>query len=190
MGIPCFAAGTLIETAQGAAPIETLVEGDLVKTRDHGLQPIRWIGWRTVDASGDLAPICIKAGTLGNDRDLLVSPQHRILVTGWKASLLFGEEEVLAPAKALVNDKTILWLRLPAITYCHMLFDNHEVILSEGMWTESLHAGQVAIDALGDESRREILSIFPELEKPVFNETRLARTALRVKEAQILAGYL
>lgn len=94
MDIPCFAAVTMIETGRGAVAIEKLTEGDLVQTRDHGLQPIRWIGWRTVDARHDLAPIRIKAGTFGNDRDLLVSPQHRILVSDWMAELLFGEDEV------------------------------------------------------------------------------------------------
>jgi hypothetical protein len=190
MGIPCFAAGTRIMTDQGAVPIETLVEGDLVLTRDDGLQPIRWIGKRTVDASGDLAPIRIAAGTFGNARDLRVSPQHRILVAGWQAELLFGEEEVLAPAKSLVNDTSICRQPLPAITYCHMLFERHQIVLSEGMWTESLHTGKEAMDSMTAQSQQEILRIFPELALADLPHSPLARPTLSTREGRVLAKYL
>ena len=188
--VPCFAAGTMIATDTGDRPIETLAEGDLVMTRDHGLQPIRWIGSRAVVATGDLAPIEIAAGTFGNRQALRVSPQHRILIEGWQAELLFGEEEVLVPAKALVNDRTIRRLAIPTVTYCHMLFDQHEVVLSQGMWTESLHTGKEALDSLGEHSRQEILRIFPELGLTQDPLGALARTTIPVREAMALAAYL
>jgi hypothetical protein len=54
--IPCFVAGTLIRTEHGETPVEDIKAGDLVFTHDDGLQPIRWVGRRTVSAEGALAP--------------------------------------------------------------------------------------------------------------------------------------
>ena len=51
-----------------------------------------------VAGAGAGAPVLIPAGALGNTRDLLVSQQHRMLVTGWRAELMFGEPEVLVAA--------------------------------------------------------------------------------------------
>ncbi len=90
--IICFAGGSRILTARGERAIDTLQRGDLVVTRDNGLQPIRWIGKRTVPGKGRFAPIAIAPGVLdGLQKELLVSPQHRVLFTGYKAELLFGE---------------------------------------------------------------------------------------------------
>ena len=93
--IICFTEGTRISTPHGQRNIETLGIGDEVLTLDNGVQRIRWIGRRTVPAVGKLAPVRIKAGAFENARDLLVSPQHRMLLDGWRAQLLFGEEQVL-----------------------------------------------------------------------------------------------
>ncbi len=106
--IACFTRDTLIETEHGHCRIQDLVVGDRVRTLDHGLQPVRWIGSQSVPGTAAFAPIRIKKGALGNTRDLLVSPQHRMLISGWRAEMLFGQEQVLAPAKALVNDITIM----------------------------------------------------------------------------------
>lgn len=101
--IPCFVAGARIAVPGGEPPVETLCPGDLVLTRDHGPQPIRWAGARRVAALGPLAPVRIAAGTLGAHRTLLVSPQHRILLRGAALELMFGLPEALAAAKDLVD---------------------------------------------------------------------------------------
>ncbi len=171
IGIPCFAAGTLIETATGPRAIETLAEGDLVVTRDNGLQPIRWIGRRhldaaTLDASPNLRPIRIRAGALGAGRpatDLLVSPQHRILVRSAIAQRMFGAPEVLVAAKQLCQLDGIDIADAAEVTYLHMLFDRHEVVLSNGAETESLYTGPEALKSLGKAAADEIFAIFPEL---------------------------
>ena len=94
--IVCFTSGTLITTQSGEVAIEKLSAGDMVLTMDHGYQPIRWIGSSKRIAMGDLAPILIRKDTLGNTRDLRVSPQHRMLIQGSNAELLFGEAQVLS----------------------------------------------------------------------------------------------
>ena len=66
---------------------EKLAAGDMVVTMDHGPQPIRWIG-SSKRPDRQLAPILIRKGALGNTRDLRVSPQHRMLLSGWQAEVL------------------------------------------------------------------------------------------------------
>lgn len=184
--VVCFVRGARILTDRGEVGIEDLAPGDLVETMDHGLQPIRWIGSTTVPATGDVAPVRISKGTLGATRDLWVSPQHRILLTGWKAEMYFGEPEVLAAAKSLVNDTTIRVCAGGTVQYFHMLFDNHEIVFSNGVPSESLHPGHVALNAIGSAARDEVISLFPELAAPESIHGKLARPALRGFEGSLL----
>lgn len=170
--IMCFAAGTLIRTAQGPRAVETLQPGDMVWTRDHGCQPLRWIGQRRLEA-GDLAaapmlrPIRIAPGALGPGRPartLRVSRQHRILIRAAAARGMFGTEEVLAPACQLTGLPGIaVDTRDCGVTYVHLMFDAHEVLMSEGAETESLFPGPQAIRAMGAAAMAEIEAIFPGL---------------------------
>ena len=187
----CFTSGTRIATVSGDRLIEDLVAGDLVLTMDRSYQPIRWIGSTKVPATGDLAPILIRKGALGNDRDLLVSPQHRMLLQGWHAEMLFGEQEVLATAKSLVNDHSILRDEGGEVEYFHMLFDTHEIIWAEGTPSESFHPGEQGWKALDQGTRDEILTLFPELSDGNFNTYGAsARTSLKHNEGQLLGAYL
>ena len=185
--IVCFTRGTMIVTEDGEKTIEDLVAGDMVMTRDHGLQELRWIGSRVVPAKGNFAPIMIKAGAMANDRDLLVSPQHRMVVEGWKSELLFGEREVLAAAKHLVNNDTIYVKEGDEVEYFHMLFDTHEIVFANGAASESFHPGEVGIAALTNEARDEIYDLFPELRDNVGTYGPAARTSLKGHEAKVLA---
>ncbi len=109
--IPCFTPGTLILTDRGEVAVETLRPGDLVMTRDNGLQPIRWVGRKELDfaqlvALPALRPVRIAAGAMGLNtpaRDLLVSPQHRVMIEGPWAEMLFGDAEVLVAATHLLG---------------------------------------------------------------------------------------
>lgn len=161
-GPPCFTPGTLIETVAGLRAVETLRPGDRVKTADHGVQPIRWVGQRTVAGDGVLAPVRIMAGALGNTRAMEVSPQHRMLLSGWRAEMATGAPEVLAAAKHLVNGDTIVQRRCREVTYIHLLFDRHEIIFAEGIATESYLPGAQTLPA-DDAAYAEIIAIFPEL---------------------------
>lgn len=163
-GTICFVRGTLIRTPGGEVPVHKLREGDLVVTRDHGPQPIRWIGRRRVVATGKLAPIRFAPGAIGNRRALKLSPQHRVLVTGWQAELLAGMDSCLVPAFGFVNDQTVRRIENGReIEYWHILFDRHEIIFAEGAATESFHPGPVALSTLEAAQREEILGLFPEL---------------------------
>lgn len=183
--VVCFARGTLIETDRGEVAIEHLVEGDMVRTLDNGFQPIRWIRSSLAPAFGNLAPIRIAAGTFGNRRDLLVSPQHRIMLSGWQMELLFAEPEVLAPAKSLINDSTIRSEVGGMVVYYHMLFDRHEIVFAEGAPSESFHPGQTALDGMDEAVRDEIFTLFPELRNNRDGFGPAARICLKHYEAQV-----
>lgn len=180
---PCFAAGTLIETATGPLPVETLKAGDLVKTADHGLQPLLWVGASTVDASGDDAPIHIPAGALGNYRDLWVSPQHRLMQSSWQAEMMFGTAEHFIPACGLVGQFGITSQPRAQITYCHLLCANHEVVFAEGLATESLHLGHMTHDILGPKMMSALRAAFPNLRL----DLPTARPCLKVWETRAVA---
>ncbi|EAQ47734.1 type I secretion target repeat protein [Roseobacter sp. MED193] len=161
--IVCFVAGTRISTAMGAIPIEELVQGDLVLTRDNGFQPVRWVGKTTVPAMGDWAPVRISAGTFGASRDLLVSPQHRMLLSGATTRLLFDASEVLASAHHLVNDHSIRRQPGGVVTYVHLLLDQHEIIYAENCPAESFFPGDQALEALGPPALFSLFECMPEL---------------------------
>ncbi|WP_299372606.1 Hint domain-containing protein [uncultured Tateyamaria sp.] len=184
--IPCFVAGTLIETTRGPVPVETLQPGDLVMTEDDGPQPLRWIGTRTVAAEADFAPILIRAGTFGSQADVMVSPLHRVLVRDSLAELLFGEAEVLVAAKDLINDHSVLRQTGGTVTYVHLMFDKHQVVFSEGLATESFLPGPQTTKSFEKEIVAEICAIFPELDPRTGDGySPSARRTLRRYEADL-----
>lgn len=182
--VVCFAQGTLIETNGTSQNVETLNVGDMVMTRDAGLCPIAWIGKTTVAARDDLAPIVITKGTLGNDRDLIVSPQHAILLDDWRAELLFGQEEVLVRAVDLLNHDGVYRKTGGLVTYYHILFDAHQLVRSEGVWTESLYPGDMTLQTINKAARDEIITLFPDLD----GYGPKAAPCIRAFEAALLAA--
>ncbi|MCI5096667.1 MAG: Hint domain-containing protein, partial [Rhodobacteraceae bacterium] len=187
--IICFTPGTLIETAYGPRPVETLRLGDLIVTRDSGLQPLRWIGKKTVEAKGNLAPIELSPTILQDAKaPLLVSPQHRILWSGPRAQLLFGDREVLVAAAHLLDNPAVRRREGGDVTYLHLMLDQHEVIYANGAATESFFPGDEALSALNPEGRDEMFDLFPELRSHLgaFGDT--ARMCLKRHEARLLSA--
>lgn len=192
---PCFTPGTLITTDRGDRLVEDLQTGDRVLTRDGGFQALRWIGQRALSglelqAAPHLNPVRIAAGTLGSslpDRDLVVSPQHRMLVARAKAEIMFGEQEVLIAATHLVGQPGVTQ-ESPSegVTYIHLLLDQHEILRANGAWSESYQPGALSIAGWEEGPRRELLTLFPELARAeVFPS---ARITLRRHEARLLMG--
>lgn len=169
-GVPCFTSDTLIETADGPQACALLNVGDLIWTRDNGLQPLRWIGRRAVGAAelagnDKLYPVRIGAGALGAGlplRDLWVSRQHRMLVSSDIARRICGEAEVLLPAIRLIGLPAIaVDTGVRAVEYVHLLFDRHQIVFAEGAPSESLLLGTEALRMLSIEAQEEICSLFP-----------------------------
>ncbi|PPB80198.1 Ca2+-binding RTX toxin-like protein [Albidovulum inexpectatum] len=170
--VPCFTPGTMIATDRGDVAVEDLHVGDRVLTLDHGYQPIRWIGQKTLTGADlrmapNLRPVLIRRGALGSNRplrDMRLSPQHRVLIACPEAELATGEPQLLAPAIQLVGQPGISQ-ETPSdgVTYIHLLFDRHEIVLSEGIWSESFQPGQATLSDMDDDQRAELLALFPEL---------------------------
>ncbi len=134
-----FTRGTRITLATGAqVPIENLKVGDRVLTRDDGAQEIRWIGHSTVRAEGAFAPIVITAGTLNNEGDLVVSPDHRLFVYQRSDMIGAGRPDLLVKARHLVNGDSVYVLKGGFVDYFQILFDRHQIIYAEGIAAESL----------------------------------------------------
>ncbi|MEO1328156.1 MAG: Hint domain-containing protein [Pseudomonadota bacterium] len=170
--IPCFTRGVMIDTPNGPVAVEDLVEGDLVMTADNGAQPVRWIGSMKIDAQmlseqPELAPIRIKAGALGGGlptRDLLVSAEHAVLLTDWRAELVADESTVLAPAKLLVNDSDIRPADVEEVEYFHLVFDQHQIVFAEGAAVETYRPTGKNYEAFDEARQAELLKLFPMLE--------------------------
>ncbi|PSL20734.1 Hint domain-containing protein [Shimia abyssi] len=174
----CFASGTRIETANGPVTIDDLKVADLILTYDHGPQPIRWIGSITLtkgqlDAKPRLKPIRIRADALGAGfpkHDLIVSPQHRVLVSSAIAQRMFNSRDVLIPANKLLPLAGVDILDDPqgGVTYFHILFDTHQIVWSNGTPTESLFTGPEALKSVSPAARQEIIDLFPQICTPDF----------------------
>ncbi len=191
----CFTPGTLIATPKGEVPVESLKPGDKIITRDNGIQEIRWFGtkhldWATLCANPHMKPVLIRKGSLGNglpEEDMLVSPNHRMLVANDRTALYFEEHEVLVAAKHLVGARGIHAVDSAGTTYIHFMFDSHEVVLANGAWTESFQPGDFSLKGLGNAQRNEIFELFPDLRTEAgVGAYGAARKTLKKHEANLL----
>ncbi len=193
--IVCFTPGTMIATPRGEVAVENLRVGDKVITRDNGIQEIRWLGakqmgWHDFAANPHLKPVLVKAGSLGNglpERDMMLSPNHRLLVANDRTALYFDEHEVLVAAKHLIGGKGVAQVDSVGTTYFHFMFDQHEVVLSNGAWTESFQPGDYTLQGLGNAQRSEVFELFPELKTDAgIDAYQAARKTLKKHEARLL----
>jgi hypothetical protein len=155
--VTCFYKGTMIRAPHGEVAVESLAPGDLVLTADGDVAAVRWIGRQTVSTVfGDklrVLPIRIKAGALGDavpSRDLLISPDHALLVDG-----------ILIHAGALVNGTSIAReVSVPqSFPYFHVELDAHALLLAESAPAESFVDNA---DRLGFDNWAEHEAIYPE----------------------------
>lgn len=186
VGFVCFAKGTTILTSHGYIPVEDLRVGDMVITKDSGDVAITWIGSRKLSASMLMAfpnfrPVRIASGALGRGlptSDLLVSPQHRILICSNIAKRVSGSSEVLVAAKQLLQvDGIDIAKDLNTVEYYHFMLGQHEVVTANGAEAESLFTGKQALKSVGRAARAEILALFPQLSEPGY-QPRGARRLL------------
>jgi hypothetical protein len=112
-----------------------------------------------------------------------------MLIEGYRAELLFGEREVLVAAKHLVNDKSVRQIEDGPVTYHHILFDNHEVVQANGIWSESYQPGSYSLPNLDPQAREELFTVFPELRWNPGGFGRASRTSVNRREGLFLAGY-
>ena len=187
-GMICFTPQTAVDTPTGPRLIQDLSQGDRVLTRDNGAQMVLWRGQRRISgarlhAMPHLRPIRIRQDAMGHGRpehDLLVSPQHRMLVRDAAARALFNTDEVLVSAEDLINDRSVtVDYTLREVTYVHILLARHNIIWANGLETESFHPGSAELDPLQRAELAELLDDPQDYGDP-------ARRSLSAAEAAIL----
>ena len=172
--------------------MEDLRPGDLVLTLDDGPQPLRWGGRCDLSLSQvmrdpALRPITIAKGALGAllpDHDITVSPQHRVMFGGAQCQLCFGEDAMLAPAQHLLGRPGVT-RALVAVSYVHLMFDQHQIVCAHGLWSESYQPGDRSLAGLDGAQRQELKRLFPSLGQ---SEYTAARATLKAHETRILLG--
>ena len=195
--IICFARGTEIKTYEGVRAIETLRVDDLVHTIDAGYVPVKWLGQSDVSASEmqrwtNLMPVRVKPNAFGPGRptkDVVLSPNHRVLVTGARAELHFGEDEVLVPIKALINGVTIQQeAACSGISYFHLLLDGHHIVDTCGLMSESLFLGDQSMLAMSERADQDLRSALTGPEWRRLITANAARPLIRAQIGQTLAA--
>ena len=198
-GVICFTPETRLSTPDGPRQIRDIRPGDLIQTRDNGAQPVLWTGHRRMSgarlyAMPHLRPIRFRAGALGIGRpedDLLVSPQHRMLIKGAAAQALFNTPEVLVAAEDLINDGSIMVDHmLREVTYVHILLESHNIVWANGLQTESFHPSNTALDTVEEGQRAGLLNILPGIEANPHAYGDYARRNISASEAAILRHEL
>lgn len=185
--VPAFARDTPVDTPGGQRMVQHLRHGDLVLTTDNGPQPVRWVGRREVPALGELMPVRLRAPYFGLLRDITVSADHRVLITGTEVEYLFGEEAVLVEARYLVNGISASRSnREPVVELYHVLLDNHEILSVSGSRGESLYVGRLGTTR--DILETTMLSGIGMTEMP--RHAGLAYPALKPFEASTLVAQL
>lgn len=186
--IVCFARDTEIQTKSGRKLIQKLCLGEEVLTHDNGYQPIRWISSKSVNGTGSYAPVVFTAGSLGKARELVVSPQHRPVFSGYRNESLFGANEHFVIAKHLVNGDTIYRAENRPVEYFHILFDKHEVNYASDVPAESFHPNAVGLSGLHPDGREEIFTLFPELRRDTSTYGDSALPTLKQHETAVLCA--
>ncbi len=182
----CYVEGTMIETVRGFVPVQQLKIGDLVETLDHGLQPVRWIGTKTVMGLGPNAPVRIDANVFDNEVPVYLSPQHRVLQYDSTVDLLFAAEEVFVSAKHLVDGLRVVREPRPLVTYVHFALPQHEVVMADGLLSESLLPGPEALDNVSKDDLESLYEAFPYIRDDWDNYGPSARMCLSGREAELL----
>lgn len=187
----CFGPGTMITTEKGDIPVEWLETSDKVLTRDHGFQPILWLG-RTRIAAGyfelhpNEAPVCIPAGSLGPKcpvHDLHLTGDHRVMIGAARSELQFFSAEVLAPAKAFVDaGRATAYFPNDSYTVTHILCACHQLIVAQGAWVETLFTGQETLSRLSAKDYAKLEDILG----PDLLTQQTARPCLSRSEARML----
>lgn len=164
--VPCFAVGTQISTPDGLVEVSELRVGDRVMTHRQRAERIKWLRvfpQRCIQA--EKWPVCIPAQTFGWGRpqaDLVLSPQHRVVIGAYRQGVGLSDTPCLVPAKSLVGYKGIRWMRgRHSQTWVHFALGSHQAVWANGCLTESLLLGAQVVEGLSEAEQRHLTAMFP-----------------------------
>lgn len=184
--MPCFTTGTLVTTKEGDIVAEDLRPGQLVLTRDNGYQPVRRVGLKTMTSrflldNPHLRPILILENAFGEGlpfRDTMVSPNTRLPVIETCGRFLAKEQEEMTAVKNLIDHNSVQQVDTVGVNYVLVIFDQHEIVATNGFWSECFVPADKSLGAIGNSQRNEVFEVFPE-ERVRMNRTRVAPTGQR-----------
>ncbi len=170
----CFAAfarGTLLSTEHGNVAVEDLLPGDRIKTVDAGFQTLRWRGSTVLSsnargqdpAMGKLTRIAADSFGMGRPMpDLVLGPRARLSHRANGVRTLTGADAALIFARDFIDGVNIVELTPPTVVQSyHLGFDNHHLLLANGVEVESMHPGPAHLLGLRGELLDLFLSCFP-----------------------------
>jgi hypothetical protein len=167
-----FAHGSIVTTTRGPVAVEDLEPGMKLITREHGAQPVQWIGaMRLVPEAAartahDIRMTRIMADSFGftrPERDLMVGPGARIL----KKARSHDAADTLVPVRNLsdgVNVSDITPQR--PVLVRHIALRKHSTILINGLEMESFHPGTGFERNMGQNMLSLFLSLFAHIKQP------------------------
>lgn len=163
-GVVCFAAGTMIDTPNGPSAVETLVPGDLVNTRAGGAQALLWVGRSDLTLMAGTCdphhtPVRFKPAHGSEARAVLVSPQHCILMR------LQNGKELFARARHLAEETRCASFACgrAKVSYVHLCFSKHSIVISQGIPSESFYPGAWARRMISAANHASLLDRVPGL---------------------------
>jgi hypothetical protein len=194
----CFAKGAEIATPSGRRLVEDLRPGDCVLTEDGRSVSIAWIGasiYGRQQATRDdrLRPVHLRANAFGPglpDRELVVSPQHRIVLEGSACELLFGTNRAFVVARHLPEPFASMPEPETDVTYFHIFLERHEILVANGMPAESLQPARRMIEALSADARSELTAVIDVLGAEAMLTRPDALPTLNHREARVLLAAL
>ena len=126
-----MAAGTSIMTLDGAIPVEFLIVGDRVLTRD-GARTLRGIAVRVVDGCA----VRVGASTLAHDtpvEDVILAVGQPVLVRDWRAKALYGAAQALVPVERMADGQMIRRIKVAGLRMYTLTFDSVVVVYAGGL---------------------------------------------------------
>lgn len=188
--VPCFGEGTFIKTETGRVPVEHLKVGQRVWTLRNNWQPIRWISTMEVDATDAFAPVVFETGSIGNSDRLVLSQQHRLWVSNAAVEMFFGEDAALVAAKHLCGLPGVAIRTGGKIRYTHFMFDQHQIVRSNGVLSESFFLSEASMGPLEIAAKRELVALFPSLQMGFSAFGPAAAMPLDQHQARVLTNFL
>ncbi|WP_223423780.1 Hint domain-containing protein [Tateyamaria pelophila] len=125
-------AGTILLTADDDTPIDLLVPGDRIVTRNAGLVPLEAITSERITVEA----VAIAADAFGAShprQDVVMPAAQMVLVRDWRAKALHGATQAVMPAGCLIDDHLITSLGPREMTLFRLGFHAPYVIYAEGL---------------------------------------------------------
>lgn len=165
----------LLRTPCGPRRADAIRIGDLIVTRDHGLQPVRLIWQRTISATDFVAvpknaPVTLHPRAIGPmmpQRSVTLGPASQVLVPGYQVACDEALKGGLIEARRIAGTSDLGFFDRDAqdVPLFNFVFDKHEVIVASGLAVTSFLPSGRMIEQLEDTIGHDLLRRFPVLKK-------------------------